>query len=312
MAGEFQLTLCPDPLSSENVGLSAEANAISVFVSSAVPKSLMQRMPKLGFVACRSAGFDKVDLVYARKRDIKVANTPDYGAATVAEYAFLLLLAVARRLMLSAHAARFGGGSPEKLSGTELSGKTLGVIGTGRIGRHVAQLGRGFGMDVIAYDPYPNERAAADIGYRYVSQNEVLAQSDCLSLHAPASGGSAHLLDSQSLTHVKRGVLIFNTARGSLIDTDALIQALQSGKVAGAGLDVLESEELLEHAPPDRAADAARVRRQVDELVKFPGVLITRHNAYNSAEAVARIRVQTTANLRGWQAGNLINLVSAS
>lgn len=307
LESDFEVVTVPDALSGANLDQARDAQVISVFVSSAVPAAVMEQLPELKHIACRSTGFDKVDLPAARSRGITVSTVPTYGEETVAEYAFLLLLAVARRLMLTAHAARFGVSSAEKLTGTDLYGKTLGVVGTGRIGRHAARLGKGFGMNVIAYDVYPVPVEADQIGYEYVPLPELLSRSDAITLHAPATPETEHLLNQEALKAVKPGVMIVNTARGSLIDTPALIAALKSGQVGGAGLDVLEGEELLGKSHSD--ADKSPRQQAIDELGKMPNVLITMHNAYNSFEALGRIREATVANILAWHAGRPENLV---
>jgi D-lactate dehydrogenase len=288
---DYQLTITADGLSEATAGQAAGAQVLAVHVTSPVTAQIMARLPHLRNVACRSTGFDHVDLQYAAAHDITVSTVPSYGEHTVAEYAFMLMLAVARQLSLAAgpgHSADAASGP----TGHDLSGKTLGVVGTGRIGRHAARIGRGFGMQVVGYDLYPNAAAATDIGFEYLPLDQLLARADYITLHAPGTPETHHLIDARAFAKMKPGVFIVNTARGSLIHTPALVTALESGKVAGAGLDVVEGEE-------------------PGVLSRMPQVLITDHNAYNSVEALQRIRETTVANIQAWRAGHATNLVTA-
>jgi D-lactate dehydrogenase len=316
LAENYELVFCDDGFSSETVALASEAAILSVHVTSTVSAELMAKLPKLRHVACRSTGYDNVDLAYARAHHIAVTNVPAYGQDTVAEYAFLLMLAVARRLLPATGAVHAGEVVPEKLTGHELAGKTLGIIGAGRIGQQAATIGRGFGMEVVAYDAQPREEVAARLGFTYAGLNELLSRADYLTLHAPATPETHHLLGAPQFARMKRGVFIVNTARGSLIDTPALIQALESGQVAGAGLDVLEGEEYLQLAPElhllgaHKLAAEARQVLGIDILLKLPNVVVTSHNAYNSAEALARIRQITIQNIVAWQSQKTENEVT--
>ncbi|HVQ44486.1 MAG TPA: NAD(P)-dependent oxidoreductase [Candidatus Saccharimonadia bacterium] len=312
LADEFELTMSEAGLTAAEA---SGAEVISVHVTSQVTAEVMAALPKLKLIACRTTGYDNVDLAYAAAHDIAVVTVPAYGQDTVAEYAFLLMMAVSRRLMLSAHSVRAQTVTPTKLTGHELAGKTLGIIGTGRIGRQAARIARGFSMTVIACDVYPNPAAATELGFTYAPLPEVLAAADYLTLHAPATPETHHLLGAQQFAQMKPGVFIVNTARGSLIDTPALIAALNSGHVAGAGLDVLEGEELL--SLPDELTllsahelgDDARHVLGIDILRQLPNVLITSHNAYNSFEALGRIRDVTIANIHAWRQGKPQNVV---
>lgn len=313
---EFELIFIDQPLLPATVERAAHAQVVSVHVTSQVSAEVMAAIPGLAHVACRTTGYDNVDLAYAKAHHVSVSTVPAYGQSTVAEYAILMLLAVTRRIMLAAHSVHAGTIVPEKLTGTELFGKTLGVIGTGRIGQHAATIAKGFGMKLLAYDPYPNQEAAAKIGFTYHDLPELLAQSDMLTLHAPATPETHHLLGKEQFEHMKHGMFIVNTARGTLIDTPALVAALESGVVAGAGLDVLEGEEYLQLEPElhllgkAELGDEAREVLGIEILHKMPNVLITSHNAYNSVEALERIRQTTIENINAWHRGEAHNLVA--
>ena len=309
LAAGFRLIYSPEGLVPGGAGPAADAAVVSVSAASLVTAEVLGLLPRVRLVACRSTGFDNVDLDFARAHGIVVSNVPGYGDATVAEYAALLLLAVSRRLAQAMRAVDVGEVVTGELTGRDLRGRTLGLLGAGRIGRHLAGIARGFGLTVIATDPRPDEQAARDLGFRYVDTQELLATSDLISLHAPAVPQTFHLLDRAAFARMKRGVVIVNTSRGSLIDTPALIEAIEAGIVAGAGLDVLEGERFLESSNERRllASSVLDVRsRQVlalDVLTRMPNVIVTDHNAFNSVEALARIREGTVANIRAWHAG---------
>lgn len=315
LSADFELIMVEGGLDAGSVAQAAAADVVSTHVSSTVSAELMQQMPKLKHIACRSTGFDNVDLAYAKAHQITVSTVPTYGDETVAEYAAMLMLAVSRKLMLAAHSVNVGVTTPEKLTGHDLAGKTLGIIGTGRIGRRSAAIARGFGLTVVAYDPFPNEAAARELGFTYAPLDELLAKADLITLHAPASKDTEHILNEAAFAKMKDGVIVVNTARGTLIDTPALIKALDSGKVGGAGLDVLEGEEFMDIAPEVHLLGTSELDAKakqvlaIDVLCKLPNVLITHHNAFNSAEALGRIRDTTAANLQAWHSGNPQNLV---
>jgi D-lactate dehydrogenase len=315
-AADYDLTLTDQGLSATTATLAAGAAVIGVHVTSPVTAQIMASLPDLRHIACRSTGYDHVDRAYAAAHDITVSSVPSYGESTVAEYAFMLLLAASRRLMLAAHSVHAGTLSPEKLTGHDLEGKTIGIIGTGRIGRHAIRIAHGFGMKVLAYDAFPQDSIASELDFRYVPLDELLAASDIISLHAPSTPETFHLLSSDQFNLMKPGVIIVNTARGTLIDTPALITALASDRVGAVGLDVLEGEDYLSLSPELHLLEQKDLNleaRQVlglDILGKMPNVLITAHNAYNSVEALGRIRDTTVANIAAWCTGHPSNLVA--
>jgi D-lactate dehydrogenase len=315
LGDQFRLTFSAGSVAEDVDDVAADAEVVSVSVSSQVTADVMRSLlPKVRLVACRSTGYDNVDLDHARAQGIAVSTVPGYGDATVAEYAALLMLAVSRRLVRAVRAVEAGEVVTTDLTGHDLSGRTLGLFGAGRIGRHLAGIARGLGLTVIANDPRPDETAARDVGFTYVGPQELLARSDIISLHAPAVEGTHHLLDRTAFAGMRRGVVIINTARGDLIDTPALIEALEAGIVSGAGLDVLEGEQYLQSANERQLLISNVVdgrSRQVlalDVLGRMPNVVITDHNAFNTVEALARIRVGTVANIHAWHTGSPVNL----
>jgi D-lactate dehydrogenase len=226
----------------EQVG---EASVVSVFIRSKVSRTVIESMANVRLIATRSTGYDHIDLAACREQGITVSNVPTYGENTVAEHAFSLILALSRRLGVVTRRISHGDFSLRGLMGSDLRSKTLGVVGAGNIGLHVIRIGRAFGMEVLAYDAHPHLLLAEVLGFRYASLDELLTTSDVITLHVPYRPETHHLIDRARLIMMKPGVLLINTARGALVDTAALLEALDSGRLGGAGLDVIEGEELL-------------------------------------------------------------------
>jgi len=292
-----------------------ETEVLSIFVTSHLGKEEMDRFPKLKFVATRSTGFDHIDLVEAGRRGIKVSNVPSYGENTVAEQAFALLLCISRKIYDSyKQIEQDGKFSPEGLKGFDLKGKTIGIVGLGRIGVHTARIAKGFEMDILAYDKFPKEEVIKDYGVKYVTLDELLAQSDIISMHAPYMPETHHMISLANVGKIKKGAYLINTARGGLVETAALIRGLQDGNLAGAGLDVLEEENfmidelsLLNNPHPD--AESLKTILENHYLIDHPRVIITPHNAFNTQEAIERIIVTTVENMKGFVAGAIVNQV---
>ena len=222
-----------------------EAEALSVFIYSQVTREVLEGLPRLRLIATRSTGLDHIDLEACRQRGVAVSNVPVYGENTVAEHTFALLLMLSRKVHQSVAQVRGGRVDLAELTGFDLQGKTLGVIGAGHIGLHAIRIARGFGMRVLAFDVHSEAFLADLLGFEYASMDRLLAESDIVTLHCPLNAATHHLLGREQFAKMKRGSLVINTARGGLVDTDALVEALESGKLAGAGLDVLEGEELI-------------------------------------------------------------------
>ena len=293
-----------------------DAEIISVFVHTALKmtKETLDKYTNLKLIATRSTGFDHIDLNYCKNRGIEVVNVPKYGEATVAEFTFGVLLALARHIIQARTDMKNNFVWMNEYIGFDLYGHTLGIIGTGAIGRHVAKLARGFGMDVLAYDIYPNEEFQRIYNIHYVGLDELYAKSDIITLHAPATKENYHLLNDEAFKKMKDGVIIANTARGSLVDPEALYRALVSGKVKGAALDVLENEDFIIHddmilksqdIPMDYAMNTIINAR----LLQMKNVIITPHIGFNSIDAVHRILHTTLENINHFCAGNVQNSV---
>ena len=255
-----------------------------------VTREVLDRLPELKLIVTRSVGYDHIDLAEAERRGISVCNVPDYGAHMIAEQAFGLLLAVARNIVRGHNRyAQEHLFSDQGLQGSELYGKTLGVIGTGRIGLHSIRLAKGFGMQVVAFDVYENEAAAEELGFCYAPLEDVLAQSHAVSLHVSLNEATHHLMNADRLVLMRQGAILINTSRGAVVDTDALIVALGSGHLSGAGLDVLEDER-------DRYHDFSGLN-----------VVVTPHLGWYTDGAVYRILDIALGNISAFQRGELVN-----
>jgi D-lactate dehydrogenase len=294
----------------------ADAEILSVFVDSVVDKDLIAKMPNLKFIATRSTGFDHVDLAAAAARGITVSNVPSYGENTVAEFAFALLLALSRKIPQAYERVRETGSfSFDGLEGFDLAGKTLGVIGTGRIGKHSIRIGNGFGMKVLGFDAHPDPKLAAELNFTYGSLESVLAASDVVTLHVPYMKETHHLMDEKAFAVIKPGAVLINTSRGAVVDTEAMVKTLKSGRLGGAGLDVLEEEgivkdemKFLTEGHPN--AENLKTALENHILIDLPNVIVTPHNAFNTREGKERILATTVENIAAFVAGKPINLVS--
>lgn len=309
-----EVRLASEPLNQRTLTAESDPEIVSVFVHSVLDASTLAKLPNLKFIATRSTGFDHIDLEACRARGILVSNVPSYGENTVAEHTFALILALSRNIH-KAFVHTLAKQIPfDELRGFDLEGKTLGVIGAGRIGLHVIKIAKGFGMNVVAFDPRQEPLLAEVLNFRYVALEELLRISDIVTLHCPYSARTHHLINSENIRRMKRGALLINTARGGLIDPAALTEALDEGLLAGAALDVLEGEELLKDerqilAQP-LAQDKLRTLLLNHSLFRRDNVVITPHIAFNSREAVQRILETTLENLRAYLRGEPQNLVT--
>lgn len=313
---DHQLKFADHKLDPETANQYADTEILSVFIGSKVSREILEQFPQLKLITTRSTGFDHIDLEAAQSRTIPVSNVPFYGENTVAEHTIALLLALARNLRPSFEKIEKCDFTSEGLRGWDLKGKRIGIIGGGHIGLHVARMAKGFEMQVAVYDLHPQPERAAEIGFEYQGLPDLLKTSDVISLHLPLNEHTRHVLDKDEFAVMKDGVYILNTARGELINTDALIEALRAGKVAGAGLDVLEEEgsigEEIELLLGHQKAEELCVILENHVLMKMDNVIITPHNAFNSQEALERILQTTVENIQAFAASNPQNLISSS
>ena len=281
------------------IGQFCESNVLCIFVHSEVGKEIINQMPNLKLIATRSTGTDHIDIEACKEKNIEVKNVPLYGENTVAEHAFALMLSLSRKIHKSYVRSIQGKFSTEGLQGFDLKDKTLGIIGGGRIGLHVARIAKSFGMHVRVYDINKDGFLAELINFKYVDLDELYRESDIVSLHVPLNKYTEHMINSESLGKFKDGALLINTARGGLVKTGDLIEALKNGKLSGAGLDVIEGEEYLieENIFNSPVEKAAKLIVESKQLLDNENVVLTPHNAFNSVEAVNRIIDTTIENI---------------
>lgn len=303
-----------EALGADNASSYTDAEAISTFIYSGLGADVLRQLPHLRMIATRSTGVDHIDLDYCREHDITVCNVPDYGRNTVAEHVFALLLAISHRMIDSVDRTRRGDFTSRGLQGFDLQGRTLGVIGTGSIGRCVIRIAQGFGMDVVASDLEPDHDYAERTGFEYLSMRDLLSRSDVVTIHVPGNDATDNLLGTGELGAMKQGAVLINTSRGTLVDVQALLRALSDGRLLAAGLDVLPEEPVIReeaellHAVFDERHDVTRLLAD-HLLLHMRNVVITPHNAFNTREAVQRILDTTQRNIAAYASGEPLNAV---
>jgi D-lactate dehydrogenase len=287
-------------LTAETAALAQGFDGVCAFVNDRLDAEVLQTLHGGGvrLVALRSAGFNNVDLLEAERLGLTVARVPAYSPHAVAEHAVALLLSLNRMTFRAYNRVREGNFSLDGLLGFDLFGKTVGVVGTGTIGMIFAQIMRGFGCRVLAYDPFPSEAARGVV--EYVTLAELFAGSDIISLHCPLTPETNHLIDAAAIAQMKTGVVLINTGRGRVVDTRAVIDGLKSGKIGRLGLDVYEEEEQLffQDLSQTMIGDDLFMR-----LTTFPNVLITGHQAFFTGEALTNIAETTLANITAFERG---------
>lgn len=285
-------------LNEDTVSLAAGFDAVCVFVNDVVNAAVVQRLYALGVkvIALRCAGFNNVD-IRACQGKLRVFRVPAYSPYAVAEHAMAMLLTVNRRTHKAHNRTREFNFSLQGLTGFDLHGKTVGIVGTGKIGRVFADICRGFGMRILAYDKFPNPQA----GLEYVSLDQLLEKSDIISLHCPLTEETAHMIGEPSIARMKKGAVIINTSRGGLVDTDALIAGLKDGHIGAACLDVYEEEG--EFFYEDYSGQILQDDKLV-RIIAMPNVIVTSHQAFLTQEALDNIADTTVNNLTRFFQGN--------
>lgn len=314
LGGAHEIMVVREVLNDAHLGKIAGVEVISPFIYSKLPAERLAQLPKLKLVATRSTGFDHIDLPECTRRGITICNVPFYGENTVAEHTFALILALSRKVHEAFVRVRAGDFSLDGLRGFDLKDKTIGVVGAGHIGLHVIRIARGFGMRVLAFDVRRDHFLAEVLGFEYVDLGTLFGQSDIITLHAPDNPQTHHLINRENIAHIKRGAILINTSRGGLVDTEALLKALDEGILAGAGLDVLEGEEIImeESALLRDTTNPELLRRAIQNhlILKKPNVVFTPHNAFNSQEALERILETTAGNIAAFASGVPRNVVA--
>jgi D-lactate dehydrogenase len=304
-----------EALSFDNVSKAKEAQVIGVFIYSKINSDILDKLPKLKLIATLSTGYDHIDLEACQKRNITVCNVPFYGENTVAEHTFALILALSRKVFQSIERTKKGEFSYEGLTGFDLKGKTIGLIGTGHISAHVARIAYGFEMNIVGYDLKQDEELIKNFGLKYVDLNTLIKNSDVISMHLPLNDNTKYTINKKNISLMKPTALIINTARGGLIDTDALVKALQTKKIGGAGLDVLEEECFIKEEKQLLSAEFSKecnLQTLLENhiLLQLDNVIVTPHNAFNSLEALQRIIDTTVDNIKNFLSNKPQNTVS--
>jgi len=292
------------PITVRSAAKYGDSEVLVVFIGSKVTKSIMDKMPKLKFIATMSTGFDHIDIEEAKNRNIKISTVPAYGQNTVAEHAFTLLQALNRNIVEAVTRTRQGIFDYTGLMGVDLEGKTIGIVGTGRIGQYMIRYATAFGMKVLAYDPFPKKELVKELGFKYVSLNMLYSKSDFLSIHVPLVEGTRHMLNKESFAKMKKGIKIINTSRGPIINTEDLIEALDKKIVGGCALDVLEAEnDFKQEAKMTTLLKLNRKKLKLvvedHALIHRQNVIVTPHEAFYTKEAVTRILDTTVKNIKG-------------
>lgn len=292
-----------------------DAQIISVFTTSRVGKEVLSQFSNLQLIALRSVGFNHIDLDYCSEHSIVVENTPNYGNKSVAEFAIALLLDVCRKVTKSYIEYKEMNVNVQSLIGQELGGKTIGIVGLGAIGSEFARLAYGFDMNILGFDLYQKQELIENYRVKYADFDTLLKESDFISLHAPLTKDNYHMFDEAAFKKMKPTAILINTARGEHIETQALYNALSRKEIAGAGLDVLESEETI--SDTDYLVDINRLNECAlkqtilnTRLQQLPNVIITPHIAYNTKEAIQRILDTTMSNIKAFLDGVVENNVN--
>ncbi len=294
---KYNLKFFKEPLNEKNVEQASDCEIISIFIYSKIGKKMLQKLPKLKLIATRSTGYDHIDIKECRKRKIIVTYVPFYGENTVAEHTFALILTLSRNI----HKSYIGTLKVSDLTGFDLKDKTIGIVGGGNIGMHVAKIAKGFQMKILVYDIVKKKKLSKVIGFSYVGLDKLLKKSDVITLHVPYNKFTHHLINKSKFNLMKKGAILINTSRGGVVDTNALLFALDKGILAGVGLDVIEGEELVrkEKQLLHKGDNLGKLRKVVRnrKIFKRGNVVFTSHNAFNSKEALIRILDTTIENI---------------
>jgi len=300
---QHELVYFESSLRQKSVRLAEGFEAVCVFVNDPITKDVIESLAafKVKAIILRCAGFNNVDIESACQTGIKVLRVPAYSPNAVAEHAVALILTLNRKTHKAYNRVREGNFSIERLVGFELSGKTVGVIGTGKIGAAFARIMQGFGSRVVAFDNYPSKELE-EIGVIYKSLGEVFGMADIISLHCPLTPETNQLINRDSLNLMKKGVMLINTSRGKLIDTDAAIEALKTGRIGYLGIDVYEQEEKLFFKD---LSEMVIADDRISRLMSFPNVLVTAHQAYFTDNALNQIAQTTLQNMTDFENGTI-------
>ncbi len=292
----YEITYLESKLNSETAPLAKGFDVVCIFVNDVVDEKTIHILEECGvkLIALRCAGFNNVDIKNLGDK-LKVVRVPAYSPYAVAEHAVALLLSIDRKIYKAYQRTKKYNFTLNGLLGFDIHGKTVGVIGTGKIGKVFCQIMKGFGARILAYDLYPDENGAKEIGYEYVDLDTLLKESDIISLHCPLTPETDRIINKKTIEKMKKGVVIINTSRGKLIDTDSLVEKLEEGKIGGLGLDVYEDEE--DFFMNDMSNSYKR-DKYLSVLLSMPNVVITSHQAFFTQEALNKIGSDTCENIK--------------
>lgn len=291
----YEITYFESKLNKETAQLAKGYDVVCIFVNDKADEETLKVLQENGvkLIALRCAGFNNVDLEH--KGNLKVVRVPRYSPYAVAEHTVALLLNINRKIYKSYQRVKKYNFSLDGLLGFDIHGKTIGVIGTGKIGETFMRIMKGFGVEILAYDVYPNEEISKEIGFKYVTLEELLKKSDIISLHCPLTKDTEKIINKNTINQMKDGVILLNSSRGKLVDTESLIDGMISGKIGGAGLDVYEDEE--EFFLRDMSNSYKR-DKNLSLLISMPNVIITSHQAFFTIEALNKIVSDTLQNIK--------------
>ena len=295
-----------EKLNKDNLPSQKDFDAVSVFVGSDVKKEVIDNFPNLKLLTTRSTGFDHIDLNEVKNKSVRTGYVPGYGDNTVAEFAFALLLNFSRKIFEAVRRVKQDENfSFDGLQGFDLNGKTIGIVGIGRIGKFMIKIAKGFGMNVLAYDVYPNEALAKEMEFSYASLDDLLANSDVISLHIPYTEANHNFIDSEKIKKMKKGAVLINTARGGLVKIEDVVKSLIDGTLGGYCTDVLKEEGIIKderafllYGHPGEHNLKAVIADHV--LMEMPNVIVTPHNAFNTKEALMRILDADIENIKSF------------
>lgn len=288
----------------DNLELAKKYDIVSVFIYSKLTKEILDKLPNLKMIAARSTGTDNIDVEECQKRKIVVENVPLYGSNTVAEYTIALILASAKNIVEAHQAVEDDEFSPKGLTGIDLYGKTLGIVGLGRIGSNVAKIARSMGMKILAVDKFPNEKIIDKYKVKLVDLDTLLKESDVVTLHVPATTETYHLINRNNIKLMKPKSMLINTSRGAVVESEAVIWALNKGILRKAGLDVVEEEDKLESM--SIVMSQRPTKNNLQSVLSYhllrdrDDVVFTPHNAANTEEAIGRIIKTTIENIKNY------------
>jgi len=309
----YTLSFFDGELNEKNIDQVKDFDIISIFIYSNINENLIPKLKKVKAIITRSTGFDHIDVKICNKNNICVYNVPRYGSNTVAEYTFALILALTRKIVKSNERVRQLNFDLNGLRGIDLKGRTIGIVGFGEIGTSVSEIAKGFGMNIIVYTKVRDLKLSKKFGFKYVDFNYLLKNSDIITFHVPLTPETKYMINKKNINLIKEGAILINTSRGEVIETESIIKALDKNILAGAGLDVLEEEELIrderELLLKSHSREELKSALEENILLEHDNVIVTPHNAFNTQEALQRILDVTIEDIKNSISNKFENIV---